>query len=66
MASRGVVVGRLAVEAAEEHGARRPAEHVPEVVGGQALLVAASGVVVRRPPPRQRRAHRAPPRLVHG
>jgi hypothetical protein len=62
---RGVVVGRLAGEAAEEHGARWPTVHVPEVVGRQALVVAAAGVLVRRPLPRQHRAHRAPPRLVH-
>ena len=66
VARRGVVVGRLAAEAAEEHGARRPAIHVPEVVRRQALVAAGGGVLlVRRPLPRQHRAHRAPPRLVH-
>jgi len=66
VARRGIVVGRLPAEAAEEHGARRPAVHVPEVVGGQALVAAGcGGVLVRRPLPWQHRAHRAPPRLVH-
>ena len=45
VARRGVVVGRLAAESAEEHGARRPAIHVPEVVRRQAL-VAAAGVLL--------------------
>jgi len=65
VARRGVVVGSLAAEAAEEHCARRPAVHVSEVVRRQALVAAAGVLLLRRPLPRQHRAHRAPPRLVH-